>query len=261
MLLLLLFAAIAGAGTALSPCVLPILPAVLSAGLAGGRRRPLGVAIGLVLSFALAIALLSELLANLGLGDGTLRTLGIAVVAAAGVTLLAPRLAHAVSAALAPLVRRVPAARGEGFWSGLAVGAALGAVYTPCAGPILAAVIAVGAASSQRVPIAFAYALGSGAVLLAIAAGGRRVTARARGPALQRVLGCVLVVTAVAMAVGLDTRFEAALARHVPAALIDPTGALERSGAVHRRLAAIDDRRPPARAARPDPPPPDPRPA
>ena len=54
MVLLMLFALIAGAGTALSPCVLPILPAVLSAGITGGRRRPLGVATGLAISFTFA---------------------------------------------------------------------------------------------------------------------------------------------------------------------------------------------------------------
>ena len=42
MLILILFAILAGAGTALSPCVLPVLPALLSAGGVGGRRRPLG---------------------------------------------------------------------------------------------------------------------------------------------------------------------------------------------------------------------------
>ncbi len=42
MLVLLAFALLAGVGTALSPCVLPVLPALLSAGGVGGRRRPLG---------------------------------------------------------------------------------------------------------------------------------------------------------------------------------------------------------------------------
>jgi len=48
MLLLLLFALIAGAGTALSPCVVPVLPAILAGGVTGGRRRPFGIATGLI---------------------------------------------------------------------------------------------------------------------------------------------------------------------------------------------------------------------
>src|SRR5918911_1479481 len=102
MLLLVLFAFVAGAGTAVSPCVLPVLPALLSR-----------------------------------------------------------------------LARFGPQSRGgDGFGSGLAVGAALGFVYAPCAGPILAAVIAVSAASGRTVAVALGYAAGSALVLLALALGG-----------------------------------------------------------------------------------------
>jgi cytochrome c biogenesis protein CcdA len=55
MALLMLFALVAGAGTALSPCVLPVLPALLSAGVTGGRRRPVGIALGLAATFTVTI--------------------------------------------------------------------------------------------------------------------------------------------------------------------------------------------------------------
>ena len=54
MALLMLFGFVAGAGTALSPCVLPVLPIALSAGATGGRRRPLGIVVGLAISFTFA---------------------------------------------------------------------------------------------------------------------------------------------------------------------------------------------------------------
>ena len=77
-----------------------------------------------------------------------------------------------------------PRSRGDGFRSGLLVGAALGFVYTPCAGPILAAVISVSAASGRSVAVGIAYTLGSAAVLLALTLGGRSLfeRVRARGP-------------------------------------------------------------------------------
>src|SRR2546421_628767 len=53
--LLLLFALIAGAGTAITPCVLPVLPALLSASALGGRRRPLGIVVGLASTFTIAL--------------------------------------------------------------------------------------------------------------------------------------------------------------------------------------------------------------
>ena len=133
MALLMVFAAIAGAGTAVSPCVLPILPAVLSAGASGGRRRPLGVVLGLALSFALAVAGLAELLARVGLGEDTLRTLAVLVLLAFGVLLIVPAAAARVEGALSGLARLGPRGRGDGVVSGLGVGVALGFVFAPCA--------------------------------------------------------------------------------------------------------------------------------
>ena len=77
MALLMLFALVAGAATALSPCVLPVLPAVLAAGVTGGRRRPLGVVTGLVLSFTFATVALVYVIDALGLPDDLVRTLAI----------------------------------------------------------------------------------------------------------------------------------------------------------------------------------------
>ena len=127
---------------------------------------------------------------------------------------------------------------GDGFASGLLVGAALGFVYTPCAGPILAAVISVSAASGRTVAVAIAYAFGSGAVLLALALGGHklfdRVRRAGRGPALQRVLGAIMVITAVAIATELDVNFDQYVAQHIPE--VNLTASLEKSHAVQSRL-------------------------
>ena len=70
MLLLMLFAFIAGAGTAITPCVLPVLPALLSASAVGGRRRPLGIVIGLAATFTIAIVALAQLVNGVGLASG-----------------------------------------------------------------------------------------------------------------------------------------------------------------------------------------------
>ena len=69
------------------------------------------------------------------------------VLLAFGVVLLIPELAERVQAPLSRLARFGPKTRGDGFWSGLGVGGALGFVCAPCAGPILAAVISVSASS------------------------------------------------------------------------------------------------------------------
>src|SRR3954449_3735784 len=250
MTLLVLFAFVAGAGTAISPCVLPVLPALLSAGATGGRRRPLAIVIGLATTFAITVAGFAKVVDGVGLGSSALRTLAVVVLAGFGVALLAPRLAERLEAPLSRLARFGPRSAGDGFASGLGVGAALGFVYAPCAGPILAAVISVGAVSGRTAAIGIAYTLGAAAVLLALALGGRRVLARVpRGPALQVALGAVMVATAIAMLADADIRLQTALAQHLGSGgvvgfLADPASGLERSDAVSQRLADLEDVKP-----------------
>ena len=245
MIVLLVFAVLAGAGTALSPCVLPVLPALLSASGVGGRRRPLGIVLGLSVTLTVAIVGAASVVDGIGLGSDPLRDLAIAVLLVFGLALLAPSLAARIEAPLSRLARFGPRSRGDGFRSGLLVGAALGFVYTPCASPILAAVISVSAASGRTVTLALAYALGSAAVLLVLALGGRRVFDRVRragrGPALQRVLGTIMIVTAVLVATRVDVSFDQLVAEHIPN--VNLTAGLECSSAVTDRLHEVTGRR------------------
>jgi cytochrome c biogenesis protein CcdA/thiol-disulfide isomerase/thioredoxin len=249
MALLLIFALVAGAGTAITPCVLPVLPALLSASAVGGRRRPLGIVVGLGVTFTIAIVALAQLVNGVGLAQGAARTFAVVVLIAFGVILLVPSLAQRVQAPLSRLARFGPKTRGDGFWTGIGVGAALGFVCAPCAGPILAAVISVSASSgptARVVLLAIAYSLGLSAMMLLYGFGGRAVLTRikraARGEMVERALGVVLLVTGVGMAYNLDIRFENLLARNttsLPGFLTDPTRALEDSGSVQNRLASL----------------------
>jgi cytochrome c biogenesis protein CcdA/thiol-disulfide isomerase/thioredoxin len=258
MALLVVFAFLAGAGTALSPCVLPVLPALLSAGATGGRRRPLGIVTGLAITFTVTIVGLATVVDGVGLGDSITRTIAIVALFGFGIAIAVPAVGDRLEAPLSRLARFGPRSGGRGFWSGILVGGALGFVYAPCAGPILAAVVSVSAASGHTIAVGLAYSVGSAVVLLVLALAGRTVADRVRragrGPTLQRVLGGVMVATALAMALQLDVSFQSAIADHLPAAVVNPTRSLEESHAVAKRL---DDLRRPsqfARAARPDSP-------
>ena len=88
-----------------------------------------------------------------------------------------PAFGDRLEAPLSRLARFGPQGVGHGFWSGILVGAALGFVYAPCAGPVLAAVVSVGAASGRTVSVGLAYALGSRR---------RAARARARRPRADR---------------------------------------------------------------------------
>jgi cytochrome c biogenesis protein CcdA/thiol-disulfide isomerase/thioredoxin len=241
MTILILFAILAGAGTALSPCVLPVLPALLSAGGVGGRRRPLGIVLGLSITFTVTIVGVAKVVDGVGLGSDPLRAVAVVVLLAFGVALLLPNVAARIEAPLSRLARLGPRTRGDGFRSGLLVGGALGFVYTPCASPILAAVISVSAASGKTIVIALAYAVGSALVLLALTLGGRRLFDRVRqagrGPLLQRALGTIMILTAVAILTNLDVNFDQFVAQHIPD--VNLTASLECSSTVTGRLHQI----------------------
>src|SRR5947208_15455653 len=103
MIVLLGFALLAGAGTALSPCVLPVLPALLSAGGVGGRRRPLGIVLGLSITFTVTIVGVADVVGGVGLGSDPLRDLAIVVLLAFGFVLLIPAIAARLEAPLSRL--------------------------------------------------------------------------------------------------------------------------------------------------------------
>lgn len=248
MALLILFGFIAGAATAVSPCVLPVLPVALSAGVTGGRRRPLGVVTGLALSFTFAAVALVYVISALRLPDSLLRTISIVVLIAFGASLLIPPVGDRLEALLSRIGPKRTRTQASGFWSGLLVGGGLGFVYAPCAGPILASVITVSASQSftaGRLAVALAYGVGSAVVLYALMLGGRRLTSRLakRGPRFQMGMGAVMVLVALAMLGNYDTRFETAIASDLPSVLVDPSKSLETSNAAAKGLAELKGHR------------------
>src|SRR3954452_6364164 len=242
MVLLALFALLAGAATALSPCVLPVLPVVLAAGATRDRRRPLGIVTGLTLSFTFATVALVYVIDSLGLPDDLLRMVAIVVLLLFGATLLVPALGARVEGWLTRIAPNARRGRDQGgFWSGLVVGLSLGLVYAPCAGPILAGVITVSASQSftaGRLAVALSYAAGSAVVLYFLLLGGRKLIARLAPQAgrLQIATGAVMVIVALLMAGDYDTRFQTAIASGLPAVLVNPTKDLEENGDVSSQL-------------------------
>jgi cytochrome c biogenesis protein CcdA/thiol-disulfide isomerase/thioredoxin len=246
MALLIIFGFIAGAATALSPCVLPVLPIALSAGATGGRRRPLGIVAGLAVSFTFATVALVYVISALGLPNDLLRKLAIAVLLGFGIVLMVPPLAARLEAWTSQFAGRAGVAKGtgDGFWSGTAVGLSLGLVYAPCAGPILAGVITVSASqsfSTGRLAVALSYGIGSAVVLYFLMLGGRKVVrplAR-RGVGLQIAMGAVMVIVALAMLGNYDIRFQNHIASSLPSFLVNPTKDLEDTASAKTALAEI----------------------
>ena len=104
MLLLLAIGFVAGVVTALSPCVLPVLPIVLAGGATG--RRPLAIVAGIVVSFTVFTLFAAWLLDLLGLPEDVLRNLAIALLFLVALTLLVPQAAEWLARPLQFLTRR-----------------------------------------------------------------------------------------------------------------------------------------------------------
>jgi cytochrome c biogenesis protein CcdA/thiol-disulfide isomerase/thioredoxin len=203
----------AGLITALSPCVLPVLPILLAGGASGqSARRPFAIVAGLVASFTVFTLIASRLLRALGLPQDFLRNLAIVLLFLLAATLLFPSLARLAERPFLFLTRR----SGNDLGGGFLLGASLGLVFVPCAGPVLAAVTVVAANQNvgfKSIALTLSYAIGAAVPMVAIALGGQRFAQRLRGgaPRFRQGLGVLIAATALAIALGADTRFQTAL--------------------------------------------------
>ena len=198
MLVLIGIGLLAGVITAVSPCILPVLPIVLTAGVdSGGKRRPFMVIGGLVASFTVFTLAAGSILSALGLPQDFLRNLAIAMLFVVAASLLSQRFAFALERPLAFMTRR----RGGHPSSGFVLGLSLGLVFVPCAGPVLATITILAAKSQvsvETIVLTLAYGVGFGVPMLLIALGGKQIAQRLRatGPGFRRVSGVVLALSA-----------------------------------------------------------------
>ena len=240
-LVLLAIAFLAGVITALSPCVLPVLPLLLASSAASESRwRPYAVTAGLVVSFTVFTLAGAALLSALGLPEDLLRTLAVLMLSVLAASLLSQRFAHALARPFHFLTRR-PIARES---SGFVVGVSAGLVMVPCAGPVLAAVAALAATGEvtwRVVLVTLAYSVGHALPLLAFAIGSQRLTAaigvvRTHARALREGASVVIGVTAIAIVLNAPER----LATAVPGYTQALQDRIERTDAARRELAKLN---------------------
>jgi cytochrome c biogenesis protein CcdA/thiol-disulfide isomerase/thioredoxin len=217
-ILLLAIGFVAGVITAVSPCVLPVLPIVLAGGASGSSRKPYAIVAGLVASFTVFTLAASALLSALGLPQDTLRDIAIALLFVVAATLLVPRFGMLVETPLARLSRGPRGDVGGGFL----LGVSLGLVFVPCAGPVLATVsvlAAQGHVGVRLVLLTIFYAAGAGAVLLLFAIGGQRVSRRVRSTRWwwRPALGALMAAAAFAIVFNLDQTLQTHLGSYTTA--------------------------------------------
>ena len=197
MTLAIVLAFVAGLVTAVSPCVLPVLPIVLAGGVGENRRRPFAIIAGLAISFFFSILFATWILDKLGLPKDLLRNISIGLLFLIAVVLVVPQVGVLIERPLARLSRRPSGNLGGGFL----LGCALGFVFVPCAGVALAYVTASAATGEfglKAILVAIGYTLGFSIVLLAIALGGRAVSLRVRAGLERFRIAFGVIIAAVA---------------------------------------------------------------
>lgn len=220
MILLTGFAFLAGIVTILSPCILPVLPIILSSTIGGqktGYSRPLGIVIGFVASFTFFTLFLSSLVRFLDIPADSLRLISVAVIIIFGVSLLIPKFQFLLETVFSRLAKFAPSSTQKGgFGSGIVLGFSLGLLWTPCVGPILASVISLaitGTVTLSAFIITFAYSLGTAIPMFAVMIGGQNLLRKIPGlyrnlPKIQKAFGILMILTALGILTGFDRKFQ-----------------------------------------------------
>ena len=220
MIVLVLFAFLAGIITVLSPCILPILPIILTSSIGGvntGKSRPVGVVTGFVLSFTFFTLFLSTIVRLSGIPAETLRFVSIIVIASFGLSLLIPQFQIIAERGFSKLGGFMPNNQNRtGFGGGLVIGFSVGLLWTPCVGPILASVISLaitGTVTFDAFLITFAYSLGTAIPMFLIMLGGQNTLRRvpwllSNLGRIQKLFGVLMILTAIGIFFSIDRIFQ-----------------------------------------------------
>lgn len=220
MILLIIFAFLAGVVTILSPCILPVLPIILSSSIGTqeiGKARPFGVIVGFILSFTFFTLFLSSIVKLIGIPADALRTFSVVVIGLFGITMLIPKFQYWTEILFSRLSQFLPQSQNKtGFGGGLLIGLSLGLLWTPCVGPILASVISLaitGEVNLTAVFITLSYAVGTAIPMFFIMILGQSASKKIpfllqNSSKIQKVFGVLMILTAIAIFFNFDRKFQ-----------------------------------------------------
>lgn len=217
MIILIVFAFLSGIVTILSPCILPMLPIILS-GSVGSKKKPYGIVLGFITSFTIFSLTLSTIVNMLKIPDDALRNIAILFIITFGLIMILPKLKEKYEKLVSRFFgKRSNKKQGNGFTGGVFVGLSLGLIWTPCVGPIMASIITL--AITQTVDIAsvliiIAYTLGTSIPMLIIIQGGRKIFKRI--PNISKYFGVIMVLVGLSLFFGLDRKFQTFILEKFP---------------------------------------------
>ena len=249
MLILIAFSFLAGIVTILSPCILPLLPIILSSTIGEGKKRPFGVVIGFVASFTFFTLFLSSIVRATGVSPNLLRGVSILVLFLFGLTLIIPKFQLVIEQLFVKFARFAPKGNSQnGFLAGFVIGLSLGLLWTPCVGPILASVITLalaGNVTSDAFVITLAYAIGTAIPMFLVMQGGRTALQKVpwllrNTPKIQKAFGILMILTAIGIFFNVDRKFQTFILDKFPNYGVGLT-TIEDNETVRRELNNVND--------------------
>lgn len=241
MILLMIFAFLAGFVTILSPCILSIAPILLTAGANHNYHKPLGVVTGLIISFSFFTLTLSAIVQATGISPDIFRYIALSIIIFFGLTMIIPSFEAAFTALtghiarLGSIVQEHSIHIKKEFISGFVLGIALGLLWTPCAGPILATITTLAASGGitlTAVFITLAYTVGAAIPMLLICFGGSKIlqsvtTLTPYTHIIRKIFGIIVICSALAIVFHIDVTIQEKISHWFPTITIEQNKIIE----------------------------------
>lgn len=219
-------ALVAGVLSLMSPCVLPMVPAVTASAMRSSRSGLWYLGTGLALTFALGGSILTYLFMQAGMSPDVLRYFAGGLMLVMGIALVNSRINGWVSMGLSRAISRLPNGGHVQADSShpafqFVIGGSLGLVWLPCVGPTLGAAIAL-ASTGESLGMAFivmlAFGIGTAAPLIGIgyAAGTKLQRLKSSAKLGRLILGYALLLIALMIFTGFDKVLETIAVEYLP---------------------------------------------
>lgn len=235
----IVLAFVAGLFTVVTPCILPILPAML-AGSSGGRLRPVAIVAGMSLTFTLMGVAVSAVGSVFVPFEPGLRWFSLLFIIGMGAVLydddinlefvkITSRFSQLIGDNVGSLVPdrlrlRSTGSSEEGLPGAFTLGMSLGVLWIPCVGPILGSILALvgfGGNVAHGAILLLTYSIGVSIPMLLIAYFGKSVSGRVQwfarnGHRLKKMSGAALMLVGLAMLFGIDKWLQSILLPYFP---------------------------------------------
>lgn len=228
------FSLVAGSLSTLSPCVLPLIPILITSALNTHKLGPYALAVGLTLSFTVVGVFLATLGVSLGLDQDTFRIAAAVLLIGFGAILLSASLQERFAVAASgfcnsgqSLLNRIST---DSLAGQFMLGLILGVVWSPCVDPTLDAAITLASQGQSLGHITLVMALfgiGAGIPLILLGLLSRQAMMRfgdrllLAGQTGKKVLGALLLLVGIMIIMGWDKQLESLALDLLPEWLIN----------------------------------------